>query len=93
MNLQTLSSEAVSTNLSNHRNRGFFALFNNAFCAIARTLIVRNEIKVSVEKLRSGEQIWHVYDPLIGRTESFVSEEEALCWIEGNIQRSAKVEN
>jgi hypothetical protein len=57
MNTQTLSSETINASLSNCKNRGFLALFNHAFGAIARTLMVRNETRVSIEKIRGGEQI------------------------------------
>ncbi|WP_448604977.1 hypothetical protein [Thermoleptolyngbya sp.] len=91
MNPQTLSSESLQSILSAHRSYGFAALFNRVFWAIARTLIVSDEIKVSIQQLRNGEQVWHVYDPMLRRTESFLSEVDALRWIEGKTQRGPEV--
>lgn len=93
MNAKTLSSESLRATLSSNRNYGFAALFSNAFWAIARTLMARDEIKVSIQQLRNGEQVWHVYEPMIGRTESFLSEIEALRWIEGKTRRYSAIEN
>ncbi|MFQ3615495.1 MAG: hypothetical protein SNJ57_08440 [Cyanobacteriota bacterium] len=93
MNLQTLSSESLQSTLSNHRNYSFAALFNHAFWAIARTLMAKDEIKVSIQQLRNGERVWHVYDPIIGHTEIFFSELDALRWIEGKTQRYPEGEN
>jgi lauroyl/myristoyl acyltransferase len=93
MNAKTLSSESLRTTLSTRRNYGFAALFSNTFWAIARTLMVRDEIKVSIQQLRNGERVWHVYDPMIGRTESFFSEIEALRWIERKSRRYSAIED
>lgn len=93
MSLQTFSTKSIQNTLSAHRNHSFAALFSNVFWAIARTLMARDEIKVSIQQLRNGEQIWHVYDPMIGRTESFLSEIEALRWIEGKTRHHSAIEN
>lgn len=92
MNPKTLSSASLQSALFAHRNHNPIALFNHVFWAIARTLIAKDEIQVSIQQLRHDEQVWHVYDPMIGRTESFLSEADALRWIEGKTRHHAEVE-
>lgn len=82
MNTQSLSSQQITSLEQASKTHGITALFNGVFGAIARMLIARDEIKVSVERLRNGEQVWHVYDPLSDRTESFISEADALSWLD-----------
>ncbi|MDG2617948.1 hypothetical protein P7L53_17035 [Thermoleptolyngbya sichuanensis XZ-Cy5] len=56
MNAKTLSSEPLQATLSGRRNYGFATLFSNTFWAIARTLMVQDEIKVSIQQLRNGNR-------------------------------------
>ncbi|NET48979.1 MAG: hypothetical protein F6K09_09690 [Merismopedia sp. SIO2A8] len=52
-----------------------------------RWLTQGHEPQIWITQTRSGQQCWHLYDPMTQQRAVVSSEEEARCWLENRYHR------
>ncbi|MEB3282749.1 MAG: hypothetical protein VKK42_27905 [Lyngbya sp.] len=83
------SSLSLRSNLfsENRQNKNkieeiFSPVYSKIFQKILNFLVGSSEPKIWQYQTKSGDVIWHIYDPRTGKTEQFISDQDVRVWIE-----------
>ncbi|WP_413160291.1 hypothetical protein ACL6C3_17670 [Capilliphycus salinus ALCB114379] len=85
----SLPSDSFSGN--NRRRKGIEEKLSYIFSQTIRQtinfLVGSSEPKIWQTQTKTGDLIWHIYDPITGKTEQFISDQDVRIWIEKQYYR------
>ncbi|NJR38570.1 MAG: hypothetical protein HC781_06630 [Leptolyngbyaceae cyanobacterium CSU_1_4] len=62
-------------------------LVSRIFQTLVAKLSGNNDPQIKLKYSSSGQEYWHVYDPMTGKAETFATEAEVRIWVEQRYYR------